>query len=40
MDQLRSYLGEQLDNEAMSKIPELNVKAKKPGLLDRLRGKK
>ena len=40
MDQLRGYLSEQLDNEAMSQIPELNVKAKKPSLLDRLRGKK
>jgi hypothetical protein len=40
MDQLRSYIGEQLDNEALSKIPELGVKAKKPSLLDRLRGKK
>jgi len=40
MDQLRSYLAEQMDNEAMSQIPELNVKAKKPSLLDRLRGKK
>jgi len=40
MEQLRSYIGEQLDNEALSKIPELGVKAKKPSLLDRLRGKK
>jgi hypothetical protein len=40
MDQLRSYIAEQLDDEALSKIPELNVKAKKPGLMDRLRGKK
>jgi hypothetical protein len=40
MDQLRSYIGEQLDNEAMSQIKELNMKPKKPGLFDRLRGKK
>ena len=40
MDQLRSYLAEQLNEEAMVQIPELNVKPKKPGLLDRLRGKK
>jgi hypothetical protein len=40
MDQLRSYIGEQLDDEAMSQIKELNVKPKKKSLLDRLRGKK
>ncbi|MFT3783091.1 MAG: hypothetical protein QM790_13870 [Nibricoccus sp.] len=40
MDQLRSYLAEQLPEDAMAQIPELGVKAKKPGLWDRLRGKK
>jgi hypothetical protein len=40
MDQLRSYIAEQLPEEAMAQISELNVKAKKPGLWDRLRGKK
>lgn len=40
MDQLRSYIAEQLPEDAMAQIPELNVKAKKPGLWDRLRGKK
>lgn len=40
MDQLRSYLAEQLPGEIMEQIPELNIKAKKPGLWDRLRGKK
>lgn len=40
MDQLRSYIAEQVPEDAMAQIPELNVKAKKPGLWDRLRGKK
>ena len=40
MDQVRSYLAEQLPEDVMAQIPELNVKAKKPGLWDRLRGKK
>ena len=40
MDQLRSYIGEQLDNEALSQIPELGVKAKKTGLLGKMFGKK
>lgn len=40
MDQLRSYLAEQLPDEAMAQIPELGVKAKKPGLLGKIFGKK
>ena len=40
MDQLRSYIAEQLDDDALCQIKELNVKPKKPGLFDRLRGKK
>lgn len=40
MEQLRSYVGEQLDEETMAQIPELNVRAKKAGLWDRLKGKK
>lgn len=40
MDQLRSYIAEQLPDEALAQIPELGVKAKKPGLLGRMFGKK
>jgi len=40
MDQLRGYISEQLNEEALVQIPELNIKPKKPGLFDRLRGKK
>jgi hypothetical protein len=40
MDQLRSYIGEQMDDETLCKIKELDMKPKKPGLFDRLRGKK
>ena len=40
MDQLRSYISEQLPEDALAQIPELGIKAKKPGLFDRLRGKK
>lgn len=40
MDQLRSYIAEQLPEEALAQIPELGVKAKKPGLLGKIFGKK
>jgi hypothetical protein len=40
MDQLRSYISEQLPEDALAQIHELGIKAKKPGLFDRLRGKK
>jgi hypothetical protein len=40
MDQLRSYIAEQLPEEALVQIPELGVKAKKTGLLEKMFGKK
>ncbi|MFT3869037.1 MAG: hypothetical protein QM715_11315 [Nibricoccus sp.] len=40
MDQLRSYIAEQLPDEALAQIPELGVKAKKPGLFEKMFGKK
>lgn len=40
MEQLRSYISEQLPEDALVQIPELGIKAKKPGMWDRLRGKK
>jgi hypothetical protein len=40
MEQLRSYIAEQLPEEALTQIPELGVKAKKSGLLGRIFGKK
>ncbi len=40
MDQLRSYLAEQLPDDIMAQIPELGFKSKKAGLLSRMFGKK
>ena len=40
MNQLRSYISEQLPEEALVQIPELGVKAKKSGLLAKMFGKK